>query len=221
MKDKADFKVKLGDLIQLQYIPDEGRERLNAKVIGHSPNRSIIITAPSVNGKSPLLRENQRFIVRMMQGVNLYGFESEVLRYYASPYPHVHLSHPKDIESKTVRGSRRVNTELIVSVQKNNDEIISASMLNTSSTGSLVRCNQQLGAIDDELLISAELNISGQDKYLRIPAIIRNLTIIATKNEESKSSLYKHGVQFINLDEEQILLINAYVHEQLIKQLEE
>ena len=221
MKDKADFKVKLGDLIQLQYIPDDGRERLNAKIIGHSPNRSIIATAPTVNGKTPLLRENQHFIVRMMQGVNMYGFESELLRFYASPYPHIHLSHPKDVESKTVRGSRRVNTELIVSVQKGNDDIVSATMLNTSATGSLLQCHQQLGEIDTDLLISVELCISGLDKYLRIPAIIRNLTVVESKNEESEKSIYKHGMQFMDLDDEQTLLINAYVHEQLIRQLEE
>ena len=221
MKDKADFKVKLGDLVQLQYIPDEGRERLNAKVIGHSPNRSIIVTAPTFNGKAPLLRENQRFIVRMMQGVNMYGFESELLRSYSSPYPHIHLSHPLDVESKTVRGSRRVNTELIVSVQKKNNEIVSATMLNTSATGSLLQCSQQLGKTNTELLISVELYISGLDKYLRIPAIIRNLTVIDSKNEESETTIYKHGMQFIDLDDEQTLLINAYVHEQLIKQLEE
>lgn len=219
MKDKADFKVKLGDLVQLQFIPDEGRERLNAKVIGHSPNRSIIITAPTVNGKSPILRENQHFIVRMMQGTNMYGFESEVLRYYASPYPHVHLSHPEDVESKTVRGSRRVNTELIVSVQKDNNKIVSASMLNTSGTGSLLQCEQQLGEIDHELLISVELNISGLDKYLRIPAIIRNLT--TPEEQESGNKQFKHGMQFKDLDDEQTLLINAYVHEQLIIQMEE
>ena len=218
MKDKADFKVKLGDLVQLQFIPDEGRERLNAKVIGHSPNRSIIITAPTVNGKLPLLRENQHFIVRMMQGNNMYGFESEVLRFYTAPYPHIHLKHPKDVESKAVRSSRRVNTELIISVQNASSDNISATMLNTSGTGSLIECSQQLGNIDDEILISVELCISGIDKYLRVPAIIRNLT---TPDEQESGTKFKHGMQFKQLDEEQTLLINAYVHEQLILQMEE
>ena len=30
---KTDFKVKLGDLVQMQFIPEGGRERLSAKVI--------------------------------------------------------------------------------------------------------------------------------------------------------------------------------------------
>ncbi|MFW2371873.1 MAG: flagellar brake protein [Gammaproteobacteria bacterium] len=219
MKDQADFKVKLGDLVQLQFIPDEGRERLNAKVIGHAPNRSIIITAPTVNGKLPLLRENQHFIVRMMQDNNMYGFESEVLRFYTAPYPHIHLKHPTDVESKAVRGSRRVNTELIISVQNANSNNISASMLNTSGTGSLIQCSQQLGNIGDELLISVELSISGIDKYLKVPAIIRNLTF--PDEQEAGEAQFRHGMQFKDLDEEQTLLINAYVHEQLIIQMEE
>ena len=94
-------------------------------------------------------------------------------------------------------------------------------MLNTSATGSLVQCEQVLGEAGDELLISVELNISGQDKYLKIPAIIRNLTVVEIKNQESEKSVYRHGMEFIDLDDDQALLINAYVHEQLILQMEE
>lgn len=227
MSETADFRVKLGDLVQMQFIPEDNRERLTAKVIGHAPGKSLIISAPSVGGRLPLLRENQRFVMRMLQGNKVYGFESEVLKYYTLPYPHVHLSQPKEIESIVVRGSRRVNTEIVVSIQLASDtssKPVSVTMLNTSATGALLQTRENLGELDDQLLISAEFEISGIKKYLRISAIIRNISAPADRAEigaEEDDDNYRFGVQFIEITDEQKLVITAYVHEQIVKQMED
>lgn len=219
MEHKPAFRVHLGDPIQLQFIPDDGRDRLTARVIGHSPGNSLIISAPRVNGKLTYLKEHQPFIVRMMQGNDVYGFESTVLKYYNSPYPHVHLRQPKDIERITVRSSRRVDTELLVLVKPmaEPDRSLSASMLNSSATGALLQLKAPLGEIEDELSISLELTIAGITRYLRIKAIIRNITLPG----DSADQQYKYGVQFSELSDEQTLLINAYVYEQIVLQMED
>jgi len=219
MEDKKEFNAKLGDPIQLQFIPEDGRERLTAKIIGHSPNKSIIISAPNVNGKLPLLKENQPFVVRMLQGNNVYGFESSVLKYYSIPYPHVHLRCPKDLECITVRGSQRVNTEIIVSVTttESPNKSLSISMLNTSATGTLLQSSHLLGRLDDEVNISIELEIAQIKKYLRIKAIIRNISL----PESDEDKLNKYGVQFLDLNDDQKLIINAYVYEQIVLNMED
>ena len=190
---------------------------------GYSPGNSLIISAPRVNGKLTFLKEHQQFIVRMMQGNDVYGFESAVLKYYSSPFPHAHLRHPKDIERITVRGSRRVDTELLVLVKPTTepDRSLSASMLNSSATGALLQLKAPLGELEDELSISLELTIAGITKYVRLKAIIRNITPPGDSDNESADQLYKYGVQFSELTDEQTLLINAYVYEQIVLQMEE
>ncbi len=222
MEEKKDFKVKLGDPIQLQFIPQDGRERLIAKIIGYSPNKSIIISAPSVNGKLPLLKENQPFVVRMLQGNDVYGFESSIIKYYSIPYPHVHLRHPKDIECITVRSSRRVETEIVVSVTTLTEPntSLSISMLNTSATGALLQTKKELGKLDDELNISIELEIVTIKKYLRIKAIIRNISTPEDR-DDNEDMLNKYGVQFLELTDDQKLVINAYVYEQIVLHMED
>jgi len=222
MNDKQNFKVNLGDPVQLQFIPEEGRERLNAKVIGHAPGKSLIISAPLINGKLPLLKESQAFIVRMLQGNNVYGFESAVLKFYSAPFPHLHLRHPKDVECIVVRGSRRVNTELVVSAstQSEPDRIHSVSMLNTSATGALLQTTEMLGTLGDELSLSIELDVAGIRKYLRIAAIIRNISTPEDRGETAES-LNKFGVQFKDLSEDNKLIINAYVYEQIVQHMDE
>lgn len=223
MDDKPDFRVKLGDLVQLQYIPDDGRDRLNAKIIGHAINKSLIITAPSANGKLNILRENQHFVIRMLQGNKVYGFESEVLKYYTVPYPHVHLSQPRDVECIVVRGARRINIlNLVISVQTEKSTApISASLNNISVSGALLQCAQLFGRLDDKLTFSIEFEISGIHKYLRIAAIIRNLSTPEDREKEEGGDFYRYGIEFLNLDDDQRLIITAYVHEQVIKQLED
>ncbi len=222
MEENTDLKVKLGDPIQLQFIPQDGRERLTAKVIGYSPNKSIIISAPSVNGKHPLLKESQPFVIRMLQGNQVYGFESSVLKYYSVPYPHVHLRHPRDLECITVRGSRRVGTEVVVSVTTTSspDKSMSISMLNTSATGALLQTKKELGELGDELNISIELEIVNIKKYLRVKAIIRNISTPKDRND-TEDLLNKYGVQFLDLDDEKKLVINAYVYEQIVIHMED
>lgn len=219
MADENDLKFKLGDVIQLQFVPDEGRGRLNTRIIGHSPGRSLIITAPTINGKMPLLRENQRFVIRMLQDSKVYGFESSLLKFYSAPYPHVHLSHPEEVESIVVRGSRRVSTEQVVSVKDTKNKDIKSGMLNTSSTGALLQSKTQLGELGDEVKISAEFNICGIQKYLRLSAIIRN--IISPEENDNQNSDYRHGVEFIDMNDDQKLVVHAYVYEQIVAQLDE
>jgi len=217
MSDEKDVKFKLGDVIQLQFVPDEGRGRLNTRIIGHSPGKSLIVTAPTVNGKMPLLRENQRFVIRMLQDSKVFGFESELLKFYSAPYPHVHLSHPTEVESIVVRGSRRVDTEQVVSVKDTHDKDVKAGMLNTSATGALLQSKTQLGELNELVKISAEFNICGIQKYLRISAIIRNIS----SPDENQSNDFRHGVEFADMTDDQKLVVHAYVYEQIVEQLDE
>lgn len=220
---KVDFKVKLGDPIQLQYIPENGRNRLNAKVIGHAPGKSLIISAPKSGGGFPILREGQYFVIRMLQGSKVFGFESSVLKYYTVPYPHVHLSQPTEVESIVVRGSRRVNTQHVVSVKKADKEgLIAASMLNTSVSGALLQTTTALGELGDKLVISVELVVAGFEKYIRISGIIRNVSTPGEGyGDEDDDNLFRYGMEFIDLDEEDQIILHGYVHEQLVSQMED
>lgn len=222
MDEKNTFRVDLGDPVQLQFIPLDGRDRLTARVIGHYPGCSLIISAPMLNGKLPLLKEHQPFVVRMIQGNNVYGFESAILKYYSVPFPHVHLRHPKDVERFVVRGSRRVETELVVSISASNDpdKMLSVSMLNTSATGALLQTTKDLGETGDTLTISLELEVINIKKYLRLKAAIRNISTPADRGE-SEDALNKYGVQFIELTDEQNLIVNAYVYEHIVQQLDD
>ena len=225
--EKKDFKVKLGDPIQLQFIPENNRERLSAKVIGHAPGRSLIISAPQAGKTLPIMLEGQSFVIRMLQGSKIFGFESSVLKYYSVPYAHVHLSQPSSVESIVVRESRRVNTQNVVSIHKaGSEESISANMLNTSVSGTLLQSDSPLGEADDKLDISVEFIVAGFQKYIRITGIIRNVCTPTNRNDQGDSDkennkLYRYGMEFIDMDEEDQIILHGYVYAQIVSQMED
>lgn len=221
-EDKVDLKVKLGEQVQLQFIPADGRERLIAKVIGHSPGRSLIISAPKSGTGLPILREGQYFVIRMLQGSKVFGFESSVLKYYTAPFPHVHLSQPTSVECIVVRDSRRVNTQLVVSVKKASDtKLTSAAMLNTSVSGALLQTDSVLGELGEKLEISVELVVAGFEKYVRINGIIRNVSTPEDRDNDNDDGLYRYGMEFIDMDEDDQIILHGYVYEQVVSQLED
>ena len=93
-------------------------------------------------------------------------------------------------------------------------------MLNTSATGALLKTKKELGKLDDELSISIELEIVNIKKYLRIKAIIRNISTPEDRNDK-EDMLNKYGVQFLELNDDQKLVINAYVYEQIVLHMED
>lgn len=222
MKNKHEFKVKLGDLVQIQHIPDDGREHFNAEIIGNTPNKSLILSAPvSDTGKFTTLRKNQRFMVRMLRGNKLFGFEAVVLNYFTQPYQHVHLSQPHNVECFVVRGAQRINTDnLMMSAQAGTDTPVTANIVNISATGALLQCHQPLGKQDDKLAVSLELTISSINKYVRLNSIIRNLST-PEDHKENNNGHYRYGLEFLDTEEDPRLIVNVYVNEQVVKQLED
>ncbi|MDH5766236.1 MAG: flagellar brake protein [Gammaproteobacteria bacterium] len=216
MRDKPVLKAKHGDLVQLQYAPPlVDAERLNARLIGYVTGKSLILSAPTVSGTTPFLQEKQKFIVRMMCGSQVYAFESEILKYLTSPYTHVHLSYPQSIETMQVRNAQRVNTEITVSVQlSESGDSMPATMLNTSLTGALIKTDKINAKKGDTLIISAEFPFYEFKKYLRLTAVIRNVTTVA----ENQS--FRYGVEFLDIDDDQKLILHGYVYDQLVTQLE-
>ena len=219
MGENKDFKVKLGDPVQLQYIPDDGRERMNARVIGHSPQQSLIISAPRTpGGKLPLIRENQHFVVRMLQGSNVYGFETEVLKYYSQPYPHLHLRHPENIEHSVVRSAQRIELSQALEVRKFGDtEFMEGIICNTSETGALIETSAPLGELEDNIYLRTQLTINQITRPLKLVAKIRNVSRL--RFEDNPGEQYRYGVQFIDLNEDQQILLAAFVNRLIVSQL--
>ncbi len=219
---KDDLSLDVGDVLQLQFLSDENRVRHYVKVIGYYPEKSLIVSAPQVNGKFIMIREGQPAAVRMMSGNDIIAFTVSVLRSCMKPYSYLHLSYPSDMQSVTVRKAQRVafSTKATVrecgpavSMAEVPPESIEVKVQDMSTTGALLVAPVALGEVKGLLAMTMLLRVAGADDELNIVAIIRNVR--EREGKDGQPAEFLHGVEFQFAERSESILLHAFVYEQI------
>jgi c-di-GMP-binding flagellar brake protein YcgR len=222
------FSLQAGVKLQLQFLDETRRDRYQVTVIGYVEGHSLMISAPQKNGNYVLLREGQQFVVRLLSGTQIIGFNSEVLKVYNNPFSYVHLKPPLEVEQQNVRNAHRVELKVIASIQnierdKENGEIIkssdkkttSAIVNNMSITGCQIQLLEALPEDYKELLISAKITVAEQERILTMEA-----EICSHREAEIDGKNWQlYGMKFNQMDEDRRLLLNCFVYEQLVREI--
>lgn len=201
-------------MLRLQRISPEHEDRFNARVIGYLTGRSLLVTAPIINGKVQIIRDGQRFVVRMLHGSDVQGFISTVLRSAVQPYPYLHLSYPSEIESIVVRNAERVDTNLNALVRNTADPDIDmhwhpVRIKDLSITGARLESVDNLGKVNEKLELKFSIEVCDEMEQIRLVVTIRGS--IPPDNPAAASARYSTGIQFELESRYQKLLLNNYV----------
>ena len=222
------LSLQSGVKLQLQFLDETRRDRYQVTVIGYVESRSLMITAPQKNGNYILLREGQQFVVRLLSGTQIIGFNSEVLKVYNNPFSYVHLKPPLEVEQQNVRNAHRVELKIIASIQnierdKKSGETIkptdnkstSAIVNNMSTTGCQIQLLQALPEDHKELLISAKITVAEQERILTMEAEVCS----HREAEIDGKNWQMYGMKFSEMDDDRCLLLNCFVYEQLVREI--
>jgi len=215
-----DLFLDVGDVLQLQFLPDDSNTRHYVKVIGFLPEKSLIVTTPHNNGKIMLIREGQPLAVRLLAGNNVIAFTVSVLRSCARPYPYLHLSYPSDLQTIMVRKAQRIGYKTRAMVKNcgpaasgKTAQESNVDVEDMSTTGALLISGNKLGDIKGLLSVKLKLIIAQDDEQLVLIAIIRNVR--RRKKETSEEHEYLHGVEFQFADRQESIMLHAFIYEQI------
>jgi len=213
-----DLRHNIGDTLQLQFSPGSADDRYYVKLIGFLENKSILVTTPRMDGTTLKIPAEQRFIVRMISGNSAQGFSATAIHSTTLPYPHLHLTYPKNLESITVRKAERVNCKLIVTIQNEEAECSledgqSASMQDISTAGAQLFSKKTIGEKGDTITIKSKVTVADIEQYLTISGIIRR--VVEPEKDDDK---FEYGIEFILIEDKDKLLLHGFVYEQMIKQ---
>jgi c-di-GMP-binding flagellar brake protein YcgR len=215
-----DLELDFGDVLQMQFLPEEKQNRHYVRVIGYWPNQSIMVTTPHVNGRVILVRESQRVAVRSMSGVNIIAFTGTVLRSCARPYPYLHISYPKELQTMALRKAQRVTFSGVAQVREAKPAdnqtpppVYRTRVEDMSTSGALLISEHNIGPIKTLISIRMNLQVAGAEERFATVAIIRNVK--ERKTEEGKTE-YLYGVEFKVADRRDEILLHAFVNEQLV-----
>ena len=210
-------KLQVGDTLQLQNAPPStNADRYAVRVIGYLPDKSVVTTTPTKDGRVLLIREGQRFAVRVLNRDTVVGFNTSVLQSASKPYPHLHLSYPNVVEARVVRNAQRVETEILAQLRNSKmpDEeanYYSATVLDISLTGARLCSQIPLAEVDDVLQINIGIKVCDSQELLKMLVDVVSINLCETENETGTEGEYIYGVAFRSLNRIQKLLLCAYV----------
>ncbi|MFQ5644857.1 MAG: flagellar brake protein [Thiogranum sp.] len=217
----SELKLQVGETIQLQPRDGEDSRRLHGKIIGYLPGASLLVTTPRTRDKVMIIREGQPFVVRMMMGNRIVGFTSTVLRSCARPYPYLHLSFPEEMEQIIVRKAQRIGVKLFASLKNDNPDYQfekphSATIVDISTSGALLVASEQLGDVDDKVIVTSVLKFAGTEKMLAIPAVLRSVHADQAPDITQDMGYY-HGLEFDIKDQQDVITLHGFVYENIVK----
>jgi c-di-GMP-binding flagellar brake protein YcgR len=228
MSGMKKFSLQSGAKLQLQFLDEPQRDRYQVTVIGYVEGRSLMITAPQKNGSLLLLREGQQFVVRLLSGKQIIGFNSEVTKVYNNPFSYVHLKPPLEVEQLVVRNAHRVELKIIATAHKierdkESGEVIKptsnkstpAIVNNMSTTGCQIQIAEPLSADYREMMINTKITVADQERILTIEGEICS----HREAEIDDKNWQLYGLKFNKMDDDRRLLLNCFVYEQLVKEI--
>lgn len=215
----SDLGLSIGSSLTIEAVASS--RKYQVQLIGYLDKRSILVSSPLRDGREVLLDKNTTLAIRLLEGKKVCAFETKIIYRSSHPYTYYHLQFPEFVNTRQIRNSERVDTEIKVSVESDFDVFSSwpklAYINNLSKTGARMASHQPLGEKGHELILKFDLNVSGMHKQLRIPSIIRNIqlnTNFTGQDQDTNSKgHYVFGIQFVDMNDEYRLSLSNYIYE--------
>lgn len=211
-----DLKLNAGYPLQIQTAAVAGQtERYSCRLIGCLPGRSILLSVPKTAGRLVRLKPGQKIIVRLMIDNGIGVFASQIEVQTLEPYPILHITYPEAVTFKGIRGATRVGVDQPLVVNNLADSLSSEGVIvDISVTGARIEVMSPIGKIGDTVELVASVMIQDVEREFRITAIIRSQ--VETLEDARNSGLNtSYGVEFIETQEENRLIMYAFVYSQM------
>lgn len=213
------IKLKIGDVMQLQIQSEFGDSRHYVNLIGYLKGESVVVTTPVEDGKVMLIREGQSFVVRFFSGKNAYAFSVIARRVTNVPFPHVHLSYPKEVRAMVIRSSSRARVNLIGSAASSEGVRYACHVRDLSTGGALLAAKEVMGEVGDFLQLSLRVKVGGAEHLLDLGCRVRSRNSEQQQGESLVSKM--HGVSFEHPSVQDALVLTALLYASMQDQEDE
>ncbi|MBM4180582.1 MAG: flagellar brake protein [Betaproteobacteria bacterium] len=211
------IKLMPDDTLQLQPLLEGQTERFTVRVIGVMKPKSVLVTAPMVDGKLIFVRDGQTYLVRAFSGLNVCAFKARVLKAQLQPFPYLHLAYPDTVQAMRIRKAMRAPASIIVAVHESEEgrQVGAGKLVDISVGGAKMHSPMKLGEKDQTLWLSFKVKLGDMEEYVKTPAIIRSL---GEEDDEQGKPMKSLGLQFGDLNQAQRLIIMNLVYQHLLKE---
>ncbi|MCO7222761.1 flagellar brake protein [Pleionea sp. CnH1-48] len=222
-----DLGLKMGDAMQAQLSSDS-EARYPVKLLGFIPEHSVIISAPKTSkGGIVLVREAQVMTLRFVANGVASGFSSKILASRASPYPYLHLEIPDDIQTVDVKQAVSVQTNIAATMinETRKSSSLKVMMTSLSVLGCQIECEKKIALINDEMSLTMTLELERAQRVATLEGKVvkkqrRSLDDSVSEEEDEEGEFMNiYQLEFLNSDEEDELLLRAFVYQEILRSL--
>ena len=217
-----ELKLTYGYPLQLQATNAAGQpERYSCRLIGCLPGRSILISVPKTSGRLMRFRTGQKVVVRFMADNGIGVFISLVDVQTTDPYPILHISYPDNVTFKGIRSATRVPVGLMAHLRNRSHPeraAVSGQIADMSITGARLDMDANVGELGDILELDVQVDINGIRRQLQLTGVIRSRVDGGSTEEQEALGMQSYGLEFVELSEEQRLVLYAFVFGQIVLQ---
>lgn len=215
-----EMKLKIGDRLQIQPPARFAMDRVIVRLIGYVSGLSVLVTAPrEANGLRLQVVEGDDLVVRVFTSQNAFGFSATVDKVVKIPFEYLHLSFPSEVRGVLIRKAPRVKTRLVCSVtrEETGEQHVSGILVNISAKGALLASRTPIGQKGGTVRVAFRVNLHSIETLLSISAIVR-AQFVDESSASGKSHLINHGLEFINLQPNDTLILQSMIYQQMIEQ---
>jgi c-di-GMP-binding flagellar brake protein YcgR len=210
-------KLMPGDALQLQPLLEGQTERFSVHVIGVMKPKSLLVTAPIVDGKLIFVRDGQTYLVRAFSGLNVCAFKARILKSQLQPFPYLHLAYPDSVQAMRIRKAMRAPASIIVAVHETEEgrQTGAGKLIDLSVGGARMYSPMKVGVKDQTLWLSFKVKLGDMEEYVKTPAVVR---AVGEEDDEQGKRMNVFGLQFGELAQSQRLIIMNLVYQHLLKE---
>lgn len=208
------IKLNIGDSIQLQFQSDLEPSRCFVTLIGYLKDQSVVVTTPIINGSMMLVREGQDFVIRLFSGKSVYAFASSARRVTNTPYPHLHLSYPKEVRGLVVRRSSRGQINIICHATVEGGAGHACVARDISIGGALIAASTKIGDVGKQLTLKLRVRVGDAEHVLVLNCKIRSVNASRPTVDETPTML--HGLSFEEVTSQDTLVISTLLYQNMI-----
>lgn len=204
--------LAIGAALQLQPMLEGAVERYPVKVIGYLKPVSLLVSAPSVDGKLIFVRDGQPFFVRAFVGKDALAFKTEVLKSALSPFAHLHLKYPESVKLVRIRRSLRVPVALIAAVSGAGQRTQAMKITDLSVSGARIETTSTTLAPGDACQVVFRAKLPGIEEDVSAQSTVRS---VRQEQSEDGKPVTALGMEFTEMSKEHRLFLMTLVYQHI------
>jgi hypothetical protein len=206
-----EVRWNVGEPLSLQPH-DNPSLRYTVRLIGFVKNKTVMVTAPMLDGKFGFIRDGQTFTVGSFSGKKVHVFMAAAVKSVHAPFPYLHLSYPQEVRATLIRKGSRAAVKLIAAVSLGQPARISSTkLIDLSVAGASGVSKLPFGAKEEQGLLKFKLQVSDHSAVLNLKTVLRSVTL------SDSGEVWNHGFEFLDVAVEQRMILSAYVHQTLAR----